>query len=228
MNEIERNISPIRVQRTVSAISPRTFNLVVAGLIFVGFCVMGLGTHIVSSYEFQLWAARNTLLYLVGSIAGTIVGIVLMSGAVKRQSVPRSLIGYALFVCAFGLMCSQAVISYDLPTINTAFLATAGITVVFGVLGILFPQFFRRIVGVLSVSLLALVVVQVVMVFMGVDQTWLDLAVVVVFCGFIGYDMHQATTIEPTLPNAVFTACNLFLDIMNVFIRLLDIMDNNR
>ena len=82
--------------------------------------------------------------------------------------------------------------------------------------------------GVFSVALLALLVVQLVMMFMGVDQTWLDIAIVVVFCGFIGYDMHQATLVETTLPNAVFMACNLFLDIMNVFMRLLNIFGNNR
>lgn len=66
------------------------------------------------------------------------------------------------------------------------------------------------------------------MMFLGVDQTWLDIAVIVVFCGFIGYDMYVATTVAPTVPNAVFMACNLFLDIVNVFIRLLNIVNDNR
>ena len=83
----------------------------------------------------------------------------------------------------------------------------------------------ERIIGVLVVALIALCVVQIAMALLGVDQSWLDIAVIVVFCGFIGYDMHQASIIEPTLPNAVFMASNLFLDIMNIFIRMLDVMD---
>lgn len=228
MNELQRNVSPVRVEQTAPTMSPRLFNLVIAGLIFVGFCAMGIGTRIVSSQAFLDWMIRNPILYLAGSLIGSIAGIVLMSSAVKRQSVPLSLGGFALFVCTFGLTCSQALITYDLPTINTAFTATAAITVVFGALGVLFPQVFHRMAGVLSVALLALLVVQVVMLFMGVDQTWLDVAVIVVFCGFIGYDMHQAATVPTTLPNAVFAACNLFLDIMNVFIRILNILNSDR
>ncbi len=229
MNEIQRDISPIRAEERVARpISPRLYNLIIAGLIFLGFCVMSLGVNIVSTPAFLMWMSRNVLLYMLGSIVGTIAGIVLMSSAVKRQSVARSLVGFALFICTFGLMLSMVLMNYSLPTINTAFLATAGITAVFGALGLAFPQVFQRIAGVLSISLLALIVVQFVMMFLGVDQTWLDIAVIVVFCGFIGYDMYVATTVAPTVPNAVFMACNLFLDIVNVFIRLLNIVNDNR
>ena len=229
MNEIQRDISPIGVEeRAARPISPRLYNLIIAGLIFLGFCVMSLGVNIVSTPAFLMWMSHNVLLYMLGSIVGTIAGIVLMSSAVKRQSVARSLVGFALFICTFGLMLSMVLMNYSLPTINTAFLATAGITAVFGALGLAFPQVFQRIAGVLSISLLALIIVQFVMMFLGVDQTWLDIAVIVVFCGFIGYDMYVATTVAPTVPNAVFMACNLFLDIVNVFIRLLNIVSDNR
>lgn len=229
MNEIQREVSPIRAEEhSVRTISPRVYNLIIAGLMFGGFCVMGLGVNIVSTPAFMLWVSHNSLLYLLGSFVGTIAGIVLMGSAVKSQSVGRSLVGFALFICTFGLMLSMTVMAYDLPTVNSAFIATAGITAVFGALGLAFPRVFQRIAGVLSVSLLALIVVQLIMLLMGVDQTWLDIAVIVVFCGFIGYDMYTATTVAPTVPNAVFMACNLFLDVVNVFIRLLRIVGDNR
>lgn len=225
MNELERR-DPVIMTPPAPQVSVRVYNLVLAGLILLGFVVMGAGVNLVATPAFQLWMYDNILLYLVGTLAGTIAGILLMSSAVKRQSVARSLVGYALFTCTFGLMTSIAVMNYDLPTINAAFTATAGITAVFGILGVAFPRVFQRMSGGLVVALFALMLVQIVMAFAGVDQTWLDLAVIVVFCGFIGYDMHQAAVAEPTLPNAVFMACNLFLDIMNVFIRLLDIFNN--
>ena len=171
------------------------------------------------------WFDANGLLGLILLIGGPIVGVILMSGAVKRQSVARSLIGYAIFVTTFGLFCAAAIAQYDLPTINTAFIATAAITVVFGILGLTFPKVFQRIIGALVVALVALCLAQIVMALMGVDQSWLDIAIIVVFCGFIGFDMYQASIVEPTLPNAVFMASNLFLDIMNIFIRALDIAD---
>lgn len=222
----KRSIVPVQMGSPAARIDVRLFNFILAGLIFCGFLVMGLGVGIVSQPAFTSWFASNALLGIAGMIVGPIVGVVLMSGAVKRQSVARSIAGFAIFVSTFGLLCAMVVAQYDLPTINTAFVATAAITAVFGVLGLAFPQVFQRISGVLMVALVALCVVEIAMALMGVDQTWLDIAGIVVFCGFIGYDMYQAATVEPTVPNAVFMASNLFLDIMNVFIRVLDIVDN--
>ena len=98
--------------------------------------------------------------------------------------------------------------------------------VVFACLGVAMPQGFEKIQGVLTGALLALIVVQLVMLFLGVSQTWIDFVVIVVFCGFIGYDFHRAMYDEPTLVNAVYNASELFLDIINVFVRVLSILGN--
>jgi FtsH-binding integral membrane protein len=34
------------------------------------------------------------------------------------------------------------------------------------------------------------------------------------------------STDEPTVPNAVFYAANIYIDVVNILIRVLDIMDN--
>lgn len=82
---------------------------------------------------------------------------------------------------------------------------------------------FAKIQGELTAALLGLIIVQLVMMFMGVQQTWVDFAVIVVFCGFIAYDFHRASVDIPTLVNAVYYSSELFLDIINVFIRVLSI-----
>ena len=73
-----------------------------------------------------------------------------------------------------------------MPTINTAFIATAAITFVFGALGVTFPKFFQRVYGIGFGILLATILVEIVLMFMGVSQTITDLIVIVVFAGFIG------------------------------------------
>ena len=47
--------------------------------------------------------------------------------------------------------------------------------------------------------------------------------VVVAFCGYIGYDWAIAQRRRRTVDAAVDSACALYLDIINVFIRLLAI-----
>lgn len=229
MNEINGDIASVRVGQSAGRlIGPRAYNLIFSGLIFAGLSVMSLGFYLVKMPGFETWITVYVHPYMICSFVGIIAGIILMNVAVKRQAVVRSLIGFALFVGAFGATLSLLALVYDMEVINSALFATAVITVVFGALGVAFPRVFQRIVGVLSVSLLALLVVQMVTMFMGMDQMWLDIAVVVVFCGFIGYDMHAATSVAPTVPNAVFMACNLFLDIVNVFTRLVRILGDDR
>lgn len=130
----------------------------------------------------------------------------------------------AYFTSTFGLTASFGLANYDLPTINTAFIATAAITFVFGALGVTFPKFFQRVYGIGFGVLLATILVEIVLMFMGVSQSITDLIVIVVFAGFIGYDTYVATTVPPTLPNAVLMASNLFVDIINVFLRILNIL----
>ena len=193
--------------------SPRAYNLTMSALIFLGFCAMGAGAYFTSTMSFARMMMSGAALPLVfGSFILTIVGMVMMSAAAGKQSVGLSLVGYVIFASTFGL------------TINTAFIATAAITFVFGALGVTFPKFFQRVYGIGFGILLATILVEIVLMFMGVSQTITDLIVIVVFAGFIGYDTYVATTVPPTLPNAVLMASNLFVDIINVFLRILNIL----
>ena len=201
--------------------SPRAYNLAMSALIFLGFCAMGAGAYFTGTMSFARMMMSGAALPLVfGSSILTIVGIVMMSAAASKQSVGLSLAGYAIFASTFGLTASFGLANYDLPTINTAFIATAAITFVFGALGVTFPKFFQRVYGIGFGILLATILVEI----MGVSQTITDLIVSVVFAGFIGYDTYVATTVPPTLPNAVLMASNLFVDIINVFLRILNIL----
>ena len=201
--------------------SPRAYNLAMSALIFLGFCAMGAGAYFTSTMAFARMMMSGAALPLV---FGSIVGIVMMSAAASKQSVGLSLVGYVIFASTFGLTASFGLANYDLPTINTAFIATAAITFVFGALGVTFPKFFQRVYGIGFGILLATILVEIVLMFMGVSQSITDLIVIVVFAGFIGYDTYVATTVPPTLPNAVLMASNLFVDIINVFLRILNIL----
>ena len=108
-----------------------------------------------------------------------------------------------------------------LRTPKVTFTATAVIMIVFGFDGIMFPNFVARLQGVLVVGLLAIVAVELVLALMGVQQSITDIAVILLFCGFIGYDVYRATTAVPTFTNALWYAVDLYLDIINVFLRLL-------
>ena len=146
--------------------SPRAYNLAMSALIFLGFCAMGAGAYFTSTMAFARMMMSGAALPLVfGSFILTIVGIVMMSAAAGKQSVGLSLVGYVIFASTFSLTASFGLANYDLPTINTAFIATAAITFVFGALGVTFPKFFQRVYGIGFGILLATILVEIVLLF---------------------------------------------------------------
>lgn len=229
LNRGIESLEPLAAEKGVGdgkRLSLRAYSLALTGFVLAGFLVMGACASLFASPAFLMAVLDHYLSVAILSTVASIVGIVMMGSGKKRQAVGLSLAGYAVFVLSFGFTTSTILLSYTAATISTAFLATAGIVVVFACLGVALPQVFEKIQGVLMGALLALVVVQVVMLFMGVSQTWIDFVVIVVFCGFIGYDFHKAMYDEPTLVNAVYNASELFLDIINVFVRVLSILGN--
>lgn len=226
MNELDQYESPF-VERSSAGgrlLSARAYNALLAGLILVSFIVMGLCARWSGSPAFALALGENALIVTIGCLVGSIVGLIAMSFGRSRESLGLSVAGYALFTATFGFTTSLALAQYSMQDISTALLATAGIVAVFGAAGLAFPQFFAKIQGVLFVALLALVVVEVVLGLMGVSQSFTDIAVVLVFCGFIGWDVYRASTDEPTVNNAIWYAVEMFLDIINVFLRVLDLI----
>ncbi len=56
----------------------------------------------------------------------------------------------------------------------------------------------------------------------------IDGAVALLFCGYIGYDWARANQIPKTVDNAIDSAAALYMDIINLFLRILRIMGRSR
>lgn len=228
MNEVERYEqrydSPFSQEALApKVISRRLYNAVLTGFIVLSFVVMAVCSSITGTYAFVRFLIQNPTLFMVGCMVGSFGGIIVMSIARSKESLALGLIGYAMFTLTFGFTTALVLGAYDMDAISLAFSATAGIMIIFGAAGIMFPNAFARIQGVLVVGLLSIIVIELVLAIMGVQQTLTDVAVILLFCGFIGYDVFRATTAVPTLSNALWYAIELYLDILNVFLRLLSL-----
>ena len=92
------------------------------------------------------------------------------------------------------------------------------------VLAVAAPQFFLGMGRTLFVTLLMGLVAELVATFLlGYRGMLFDWLFVLVFSGFIGYDVAKAQAFPKTLDNAVDSALDIYLDIINLFIRLLSI-----
>lgn len=227
MNELEQYGSPIVSDRPApKLISRRLYNMLLVGLVLLSFVVMAVCSQVASTADFIIGVANNYFGFMIGCLVASIAGIVVMSIGRSKESLPMGIVGYALFTLSFGFTTSLTLSFYSLESISMAFTGTAAIMVIFGAAGFLFPNLFAKIQGVLGVSLLAIIVVEVALMLFGVGQNITDIAVILIFCGFIGFDVYQASTAVPTVTNALWYAVDLYLDIINVFLRLLSIFGN--
>ncbi|WP_304640129.1 Bax inhibitor-1 family protein [Pseudomonas sp.] len=200
-------------------ISPRLYNLVIGVVLCWGFWVnwMMVGTIPAESLrEISPW------IFFIGYFASCFFGVYLFS---KSDNPIVSFIGYNFVVVPFGLIINLVVSRYDPNLVVEAIKITGLVTVGMMALGTLYPAFFARIAGALTIALIVVILVELFQIFvLGIHQGWLDWAVVAIFCGYIGYDWGRANQIPKTLDNAVDSAAALYIDIINLFLRILRIM----
>lgn len=92
-------------------------------------------------------------------------------------------------------------------------------------LGSAFPRFFKRIEASLCIALIVVIFVEFAQVWLfGIHLAVMDWITAAIFCGYIGVDWGRANQIERTVDNAIDSAASLYLDIINLFLRVLRIV----
>ena len=113
---------------------------------------------------------------------------------------------------------------YDHTVHGAAFGVTAVVTLAMMFISSIFPSFFLSLGRTLGVTLLLTVVIELIMYFAGFSLGIIDYVVVLIFCGYVGYDWSKANANLKTVDNAIDSAAELYVDIANLFIRILRIM----
>ena len=107
--------------------------------------------------------------------------------------------------------------------------ATGLVTVIMIILSMLYPAFFQGLGRTLFISLIGCIIVEFVgSILFHLPLTFIDYAVALIFCGFIGLDWSRAQQFPKTVDNAVDSAADIYLDVVNLFIRILSITGKRR
>jgi len=214
-----------RDERTSSGslISGNLYNLVIGLVLCWGFFINYL---IVTNIPAQSLAKINPFIFLIGYFVSCFFGISLF----KSSDNPFiSFIGYNFVVVPFGFIINMVVSQYDPMIVQEAIRITGLVTAFMMLLGTLFPNFFRKIIGGLTIALIAVIVIELIEILIfKVHHGFFDYIVVLIFCGYIGYDWARANSIPKTLDNAVDSAASLYIDIINLFIRILRIVGGKK
>lgn len=204
-------------------VSDSTYNTVIGLVLCWGFLVNWL---IVKHVDTAALVGVNPGLFFLGYFASCLFGAYLFNSS-KDPSI--SFLGYNLVVVPFGLVVNVVVSRYDPALVLEALRVTALVTMAMMFLGSVYPAFFQRIRTALTVALIAVLIVELIQIFvLRVQRTWTDWAVVVIFCGYIGYDWGRANRIPKTIDNAIDSAAAIYMDIINLFLRILRILSRRR
>ncbi|MBQ1680680.1 MULTISPECIES: Bax inhibitor-1 family protein [Agathobacter] len=205
-------------------ISDRAYNLIIGLVVLYGLVVnyilcVTVGTDIFYSMN----PIAFLILYAVLAIAGTVI-------ANRSDSAVISFVGYNMVVLPIGVLVSFLVDVYggvDSTVVSGAIYYTVIITAIMILAAMLFPRFFERIGGVLMVSLIGILIAGLFMSLFHMYSSVYSYVVAIIFALYIGYDFWRSQQYPRTANNAVDCALDIYLDIINLFIRILEILGRN-
>lgn len=208
----------------VREISPEAYNMIIGGVLLYGFLVNCFMVRFGFDMAYNI-IVNNYFAYLIGYFVMIFIGSMLIH---KSDNPVISFIGYNFIVLPLGLILSFTLNVYVMAgyssTITLAFGITAAVTFIMMVLSSINPGFFLSLGRVLVSSLLITVIIELILYFMGVQLGIIDYIMVLIFCGYIGYDWARANSCAKTVDNAIDCASDLYVDIVVLFMRILRIL----
>ena len=203
-------------------VTERSYNLTI-GLTLLWGVLINVVMSVFFTYQIL---SLNYILVLVIYFLDTIGCSLLVH---KSDNPAVSFAGFTGMAVSMGLLLTFYVTAFTAHSVSYAFIATALVTVIMVILSMLYPEFFRNLGRTLFISLLGCIVIQLVGAFLSRRPlTISDYAGALIFCGYIGLDWCRAQQYPKTLDNAIDSAADIYLDVVNLFIRILAITGKRR
>lgn len=212
-------------QRRFSAegriISDRAFYLAIGGFLLFGFLINALEVIFLADF-FAGWNPLVfVIVYFVMALSGCIINLVSRNPALN-------FVGYCLVVLPLGAVLAIALPAYSMQTVTSAFLVATFLALFMIIIALVYPKAFSSVFALLGLALLVALIYQIVAVFTGFgNNVVLDWVLVLVFSGYVGFDVSFARSRPRTMSNAISSACAIYMDLVYVFIKLVEILGRN-
>ena len=203
-------------------VTERSYNLTI-GLTLLWGVLINVVMSVFFTYQIL---SLNYLLVLAVYFVGTIGCSIIVH---RTNNAAISFIAFTGMAFCMGLLLTYYVYAFTAHSVAYAFLATALVTIIMVLLSMLYPGFFLSLGRTLFVSLIVCVIAQTVVgLVFRMPLNGLDYVISLIFCGYIGFDWARAQIYPKTANNAVACASDIYLDCVNLFIRILSIVGNRR
>ena len=202
---------------TEGTLSKRAYNVAIGVHLLVGLIV----TYFLALRMPYIFPEIYHVHPIVFSIGFLLVG--LAGGRIAARG------NYALSILAFGTLLSFVTILYPVQFIVLAALLTTVIVLTMTVAAVIFPNAFLSMGKTLFIALIGLVVAEFVSLLMGLFYPNIFAIIgIFIFSLFIGYDWARGQQYPSTASYACFTALQLYMDIINLFLKILRLLGRGR
>lgn len=203
-------------------ISVRRYNAVMLLTLLWGFLVNTVMVYYFAIPIMRLLSGVGPLWIFIGYFVLAIAGIAISA----RSTNPWiSFLGYNLLVLPIGVLLCLILPGIPVAIVTKALLLTGIVTATMTLLGLVAPNVFLGMGRTLFIALIVGILVELVATFLfHYTGTAFDWLFVVLFSGYIGYDVAKSQIYPKTVDNAVDCALDIYLDIINIFIRLLALL----
>lgn len=206
-----------------TGISTNVYNLIMGGMILYGIII----NIVMCMTCTKLALSINPIVLFVGYLVLVIAGTFMVH---RSRSTAIRFVGYNMIVVPMGLILSVVVQAYggvSSAVVMQAFLYTGIIIGIMILLSIAFPKFFSKIGGMLFGCLIGMIIAYIIVWILHIDTIIIAYFGAVLFSLYIGYDIWRSQQLPHTVGNAVASACEIYVDIVNLFLRLLEILGHS-
>lgn len=193
---------------------------------FVGLIVTFGVAYFLSQSEVMMYNLFSGKKYIIVWIAEIVVVLVL-SLRIRKLSVMTARILFLLYSFLTGLTVSSIFVVYSIPSIIYVFLITSILFLVFAIIGYVTKIDLSRFGSILMMALLGSLICVIINMFIKSETFDLvtTIVMVLIFLAYIAYDINvikrNYMDIEDEDKLAIYGALSLYLDFINLFLRLL-------
>lgn len=194
---------------------------------FIGLMITFLTGYYVSTNPNMLYNIFATKLYWVIFIA-ELITVVVLSARIMKMSKNGAIFGFLLYSFITGLTFSSIFVLFKMSSIMFVFLITAILFLVFALIGYFTKMDLTKLGSILFMGLLGIILASLLNLIFKSESFDLVLIIlgIIIFIGYIAYDINKVKRLEGMIDEdklAIIGALELYLDFLNLFIRLLQI-----
>ena len=163
-----------------------------------------------------------------------IVVVIVLSARINKLSLMSARILFLLYSFLTGLTVSSIFIIYSISSIIYVFLIAAILFLIFGLIGYFTKLDITKLGSILFMALIGSLICIIINMFINneVFDLGISIVMVLIFLGYIAYDINiikrNLYKIEDEDKLAIYGALELYLDFINLFLRLLSLFGKGR